>query len=115
MPAFETFTRKLRREFEKCCEKRPFVFPFFAHARNASPIQILSVATVKWFRVGQACAEFDDLSLKWIEKMLRCRCRPLFGAPMRPDEIEELMYQMNQPKMAHVLPTEGEEGDDPPE
>ena len=29
-------------------------------------------------------------------------------------EIEELMHQMNQPRMAHVLPTEGEEGDDPP-
>jgi hypothetical protein len=34
----------------------------------------------------------------------------MVGAPMRPDEIEELMHQMNQPKMAHVLPPEGEEG-----
>ena len=36
----------------------------------------------------------------------------MVGAPMRPDEVEELMHQMNQPKMAHVLPTEDEDGDD---
>jgi hypothetical protein len=36
----------------------------------------------------------------------------LSGAPMRPDEIEELMHQMNQPKMAHVLKSEDDEGDD---
>ena len=39
----------------------------------------------------------------------------MVGTPMRPDEVEELMHQMNQPKMAHVLPTEDEDGDDPPE
>ena len=33
----------------------------------------------------------------------------LTGVPMRPDEIEELMHQMNQPKLAHVLPAETEE------
>jgi hypothetical protein len=37
----------------------------------------------------------------------------LSGVPMRPDEIRELMKQMNQPKMAHVLPGENGEGDDP--
>ena len=26
----------------------------------------------------------------------------LLGAPMRPEEIQELMHQMNQPKVAHV-------------
>jgi hypothetical protein len=36
----------------------------------------------------------------------------MVGVPMRPDEVEELMQQMNQPKMAHVLPTEDEDGDD---
>jgi hypothetical protein len=36
------------------------------------------------------------------------------GVPMRPDEIQELMHQMNQPTLAHVLPTEDEGGDDPP-
>jgi len=37
----------------------------------------------------------------------------LVGAPMRPDEIEELMHQMNQTEVAHVLPSESDEGDDP--
>jgi hypothetical protein len=36
------------------------------------------------------------------------------GVPMRPDEIQELMHQMNQPKLVHVLPSESDEGDDPP-
>jgi hypothetical protein len=39
----------------------------------------------------------------------------MVGTPMRPDEVEELMHQMNQPKMAHVLATEDEDADDPPE
>jgi hypothetical protein len=34
----------------------------------------------------------------------------LMGAPMRPDEIKELMQQMNQPTLAHVLPSEEEPG-----
>jgi hypothetical protein len=34
------------------------------------------------------------------------------GVPMRPAEIEDLMSQMNRPKIAHVLPAEDEEGDD---
>lgn len=38
----------------------------------------------------------------------------LAGVPMRPDDIRELMHQMNQPALAHVLPTEADEGDDPP-
>jgi hypothetical protein len=33
----------------------------------------------------------------------------LGGVPMRPDEIESLMREMNQPTLAHVLPTEDEE------
>jgi hypothetical protein len=36
----------------------------------------------------------------------------LMGAPMRPDEIQELMRQMNQPKLAHVLRHEDDAGDD---
>jgi len=39
----------------------------------------------------------------------------LTGAPMRPDEIRKLMHQMNQPTLAHVLPSETESGDDPPD
>jgi hypothetical protein len=39
----------------------------------------------------------------------------IIGAPMRPDEIRALMHQMNQPTLAHVLPSEEEAGDDPSE
>jgi hypothetical protein len=40
----------------------------------------------------------------------------LAGVAMRPDEIQDLMHQMNQPTLAHVLPTEDDEGGDrPPE
>ncbi len=42
----------------------------------------------------------------------------LAGVPMRPEEIRALMNQMNQPTVAHVLPSEDERGndgsDDPP-
>ena len=35
------------------------------------------------------------------------------GVPMRPEQIQALMHQMNQPKLAHVLPGDEEGGDDP--
>ncbi|PYQ97500.1 MAG: hypothetical protein DMF95_15050 [Acidobacteria bacterium] len=35
------------------------------------------------------------------------------GVPMRPDEIQDLMHQMNQPKVARQLPSEDDEGDNP--
>jgi hypothetical protein len=38
----------------------------------------------------------------------------LSGVPMRPEEIRSLMNQINQPKLAHVLPTDDQRGDDPP-
>jgi hypothetical protein len=38
----------------------------------------------------------------------------LSGVPMRPEEIRSLMKQINQPKLAHVLPTDDQSGDDPP-
>ena len=37
----------------------------------------------------------------------------LSGVPMRPEEIRALMHQMNQPKLAHVLPSDEESGNDP--
>ena len=37
----------------------------------------------------------------------------MMGVPMRPEQIKELMHQMNQPALAHVLKEEGESGDDP--
>ena len=39
----------------------------------------------------------------------------LSGVPVRPDEIQQLMSQMNQPKLAHVLPAGEEGGEDPPD
>jgi hypothetical protein len=38
----------------------------------------------------------------------------LTGAPMRPDEIRELMHQMNQPTLAHVLPSDEQADGEPP-
>lgn len=35
----------------------------------------------------------------------------MMGSPMRPEEIEDLMRQMNQPKLAHVLREEDDSGD----
>ena len=35
------------------------------------------------------------------------------GAPMRPEEIEELMRTMNQPKLVRKFAEEEERGDDP--
>ena len=33
------------------------------------------------------------------------------GAPMRPEEIEELLHCMNQPKLAHTISKEDEQDD----
>jgi hypothetical protein len=35
----------------------------------------------------------------------------ILGVPMRPDQIKELMHQMNQPTLAHVLRSEDDAGD----
>ncbi len=32
------------------------------------------------------------------------------GAPMRPEQIQELLQQLNQAKLAHRLPSENDEG-----
>ena len=34
----------------------------------------------------------------------------LVNVPMRPEEIQEIMQQLNEPKLAHVLPTEDDDG-----
>jgi hypothetical protein len=50
--------------------------------------------------------------------VLACACLEvgaLSGVPMRPEQIQELMHTMNQPKLAHVVPVEREQGDGPPE
>jgi len=38
----------------------------------------------------------------------------LSGVPVQAREVEELMKQLSQPKLAHVLPSAEEEGDDDP-
>lgn len=34
------------------------------------------------------------------------------GAPMRAEEVEELMHSMNEQKVAHTVPDDAESGDD---
>ena len=46
-------------------------------------------------------------------------CLPLlagsfFGVPMRPEQVEELMLSLNQPKIAYAIPDDSENGDDTP-
>jgi hypothetical protein len=38
----------------------------------------------------------------------------LCGVQMPPEKIRALLDAMNQPQLAHVLPTEDDDGDDPP-
>lgn len=45
-------------------------------------------------------------------------CLPLLagivgGVPMKPGEIEELMHNLNQPKITVTIPGESENGDEP--
>lgn len=35
----------------------------------------------------------------------------LSGVPVRPEQIRELMHQLNQPKLAHVLPSDHDDAD----
>ena len=39
----------------------------------------------------------------------------MLGVPMPPERIRELLHQMNQPKLAHVLPADEEDGGEPPD
>jgi len=36
----------------------------------------------------------------------------LAGIPMRPEEIEDLMHHLNQPKITVMVPDDSENGDD---
>ena len=38
----------------------------------------------------------------------------LAGSLMRPEEVQKLMRQLYQPQLAHVLPTDEDDGEDPP-
>lgn len=35
----------------------------------------------------------------------------VFGVPMRPEQIQELMFQLQLPKLAHVIPDDEAGGD----
>lgn len=64
------------------------------------------VTDAEWLRAGGPIAESEHRVLE---------IGLLAGAPLRPEHVEELMHQMNQPKLAHTLPDQSDEGDDPPE
>ena len=53
-------------------------------------------------------------SLRTVFACLVLEAGVLMGAPMRPEQIRELMRQMNLPTIAHVLPDAPDSGDDPP-
>ena len=40
-------------------------------------------------------------------------CIPLIFLPMKPEEIEELMHNLNQQKIRVTIPGESENGDEP--
>ena len=55
---------------------------------------------------------------KRLRGLLACAALELgvvMGVPMRPEQIQELMHQMNQPTLAHVLRREDGAGDDSPD
>jgi hypothetical protein len=55
------------------------------------------------------------LPMKKLRVLLVCltlQVGVVFGVPMRPDEVQELMHQMSQPKVAHVLRNESDNGDE---
>ena len=54
--------------------------------------------------------------MKRFQRMLLCFVLCMgsqFGIPMRPEEIEELMRTMNEPKLVRKFAEEEERGDDP--
>jgi hypothetical protein len=39
-------------------------------------------------------------------------CASIGGLPLRAEEVEELLQAVNQPKIAHSIPEDAENGDD---
>lgn len=63
------------------------------------------------------CCRRRIVSIKHLLRTLAV-CLPLMvgslsGVPMKPEEIEELMHNLNQPKLTITVPGESENGDDP--
>lgn len=54
-------------------------------------------------------------SLRTILTCLVLQVGVLSGAPMRPEQVRELMFQLSTPKVAHTSPDERFSSTDPPE
>ncbi len=66
---------------------------------------------------GVSICRRQIVSIKHLLRTLAV-CLPLMigslsGVPMKPEEIEELMHNLNQPKLTITVPGESENGDDP--
>jgi hypothetical protein len=59
---------------------------------------------------GDTCADVTEIAKVLL---LGSLWFALIGAPMSPQEIEELLCQMNVPKVAHVLQEQSDRGDPP--
>ena len=53
--------------------------------------------------------------MRQLSGILRCFVLSIGLAMIRPEEIEELMYLAQVPKIVHVLRVEEDRGDGPPE
>jgi hypothetical protein len=53
--------------------------------------------------------------LRAIFLCLVLECGAITGVPMTPEKIRAVLESMHQPKLAQVLPTEDDEGGEPPE
>ena len=54
-------------------------------------------------------------SLRTILTCMVLQVGVLSGVPMRPEQVRELMFQLNTPKLAHTSPDERHSCNDPPE
>ena len=58
--------------------------------------------------------------MSWMEKLrtifvcLTLEVGVLFGVPMKPEEIQKLLREMNQPTLAQTLPADEDDGEPEP-
>jgi hypothetical protein len=70
------------------------------------------------FTLGEGCTDWENrVSIKKLLRTLAI-CLPLIvgilgAVPMKPEEIEDLMHNLNQPKITITIPGESENGDEP--
>lgn len=53
-----------------------------------------------------------SLALRTVLVCLGLQVGVMFGVPMRPEQVEELMRELNQPRLAHELRGTSDAGDD---